>query len=94
VTDSQSPMHSWDRVITEASGLLGVAEFIDISFVPQRLIWLSASNGDVNRADHSHRTDHQLLVCLTGSLTNAVTTDTNEVVEYTMSVGTTIHLAR
>ena len=93
MTDSNSAFPSWARVITEADGLLGVTEFAGLPFVPQRFFWLSAIEGDVIRADHAHRTCHQLLVCLAGSLTATVTTVANEVVAHTMSVGTTIHLA-
>ena len=93
MTDSNSALPSWVRVITEADGLLGVTEFAGLPFVPQRFFWLSAIEGDAIRADHAHRTCHQLLVCLAGSLTATITTVANEVVAHTMSVGTTIHLA-
>ena len=86
-------MPSWAQVINEADGLLGVTEFNDLPFVPQRFFWLSSIEGNAIRADHAHRTCHQLLVCLAGSLTATITTVANEVVVYTMSVGTTIHLA-
>ena len=93
MTDSQSAMPSWARVITEADGLLGVAEFAGLPFVPQRFFWLSSIEGNAIRADHAHRTCHQLLVCLAGSLTATITTVANEVVVHAMSLGTTIHLA-
>ena len=91
--DPKSAMPLWARVISEADGLLGVTEFADLPFVPQRFFWLSSIEGNAIRADHAHRTCHQLLVCLAGSLTATITTVANEVVVYTMSVGTTIHLA-
>ena len=93
MTESQSAMPSWVRVVTESNGLLGVTEFAGLPFVPQRFFWLSAIQGDAIRADHAHRTCHQLLVCLSGSLTATTTTVKNEVVVHAMSVGTTIHLA-
>lgn len=93
MTDSKSAMPSWARVITEADGLLGVSEFTDMPFVPQRFFWLSAIKGDAIRADHAHRTCHQMLICLAGSLTATITDIDRNVVEHTMSVGTTIHLA-
>ena len=93
MTDSNSALPSWARVITEADGLLGVTEFAGLPFVPQRFFWLSAIEGDAIRADHAHRTCHQLLVCLAGSLTATITTVANEVVVHALSVGTTIHLA-
>ena len=93
MTDSQSAMPLWARVFTEADGLLGVTEFAGMPFVPQRFFWLSSIEGNAIRADHAHRTCHQLLVCLAGSLTATITTVANEVVAHAMSVGTTIHLA-
>jgi UDP-2-acetamido-3-amino-2,3-dideoxy-glucuronate N-acetyltransferase len=93
MTDSNSTLPSWARVIIEADGLLGVTEFAGLPFVPQRFFWLSAIQGDAIRADHAHRTCHQLLVCLAGSLTATITTVANEVVVHAMLVGTAIHLA-
>ena len=93
MTGSQSAIPSWARVITEADGLLGVTEFSNLPFVPQRFFWLSSIEGDAIRADHAHRTCHQLLVCLAGSLTATITTIDRGVVVHAMSVGTTIHLA-
>ena len=93
MTDSQSAMPSWARVITEADGLVGVTEFSDLPFVPQRFFWLSAIKGDAIRADHAHRTCHQMLICLAGSLTATITTVANQVVVHAMSIGTTIHLS-
>ena len=93
MTESQSAMPSWVRVVTESDGLLGVTEFAGLPFVPQRFFWLSAIQGDAIRADHAHRTCHQMLICLAGSLTATITDIDRNVVEHTMSVGTTIHLA-
>ena len=93
MTESQSAMPSWVRVVTESDGLLGVTEFAGLPFVPQRFFWLSAIQGDAIRADHAHRTCHQLLVCLAGSLTATITTIDKDTVVHTLSVGTTIHLA-
>lgn len=93
MTESQSAMPSWVRVVTESNGLLGVTEFAGLPFVPQRFFWLSAIQGDAIRADHAHRTCHQLLVCLAGSLTATITTIDKDTVVHTLSVGTTIHLA-
>ena len=91
--ESESFGIPWVRVVTEADGLLGVTEFAGMPFVPQRFFWLSSIEGNAIRADHAHRTCHQLLVCLAGSLTATITTVANEVVVHAMSVGTTIHLA-
>ena len=91
--DSNSELPLWARVVTEADGTLGVTEFAGLPFVPQRFFWLSAIHGDAIRADHAHRTCHQMLICLAGSLTATITDIDRNVVEHTMSVGTTIHLA-
>jgi len=93
MTDSNSALPSWVRVVTESDGLLGVVEFAGLPFVPQRFFWLSSIEGNAIRADHAHRTCHQLLVCLAGSLTATITTVTNEVVVHAMSAGASIHLA-
>ena len=92
MTDSKPSAPSWVRVITEVDGLLGVMEFAGLPFVPKRFFWLSAIDGNAIRADHAHRTCHQMLVCLAGSLTATITNIENEVVVYSMSAGTTIHL--
>jgi UDP-2-acetamido-3-amino-2,3-dideoxy-glucuronate N-acetyltransferase len=92
MTDSKPSAPSWVRVITEVDGLLGVMEFAGLPFVPKRFFWLSAIDGNAIRADHAHRTCYQMLVCLAGSLTATITNIGNEVVIYSMSAGTTIHL--
>ena len=92
MTNFDSVDSPWARVFSEANGLLGVIEFAGLPFVPQRFFWLSAIEGDAIRADHAHRTCHQMLVCLAGSLTATITTVSNEIVVHTMSVGSTIHL--
>ena len=92
MTNFDSVDSPWARVFSEANGLLGVIEFAGLPFVPQRFFWLSAIEGDAIRADHAHRSCHQMLVCLAGSLTATITTVSNEVAVYSMSVGTTINL--
>ncbi len=93
MTNMNSTEPSWARVFTEDDGLLGVTEFAALPFVPQRFFWLSAIDGNAIRADHAHRTCHQMLLCLAGSLTATITTFANKVVAHPMSVGTAIHLA-
>ena len=92
MTNSKPSAPPWVRVITEVDGLLGVMEFAGLPFVPKRFFWLSAIDGNAIRADHAHRTCYQMLVCLAGSLTATITNIENEVVVYSMSAGTTIHL--
>ena len=93
MTNFDSVDSPWARVFSDPDGLLGVIEFAGLPFVPQRFFWLSAIEGDAIRADHAHRTCHQMLVCLAGSLTATITTVANEVAVHTMSVGKTIYLA-
>ena len=92
MTGSKPSAPAWVRVISEADGLLGVMEFAGLPFVPKRFFWLSAVDGSAIRADHAHRTCHQMLVCLAGSLTATITNTRNEVAVYSMSSGTTIYL--
>ncbi len=93
MTNFDSVDSPWARVFSDPDGLLGVIEFAGLPFVPQRFFWLSAIDGNAIRADHAHRTCHQMLVCLAGSLTATIATVANEVAVHTMSVGKTIHLA-
>lgn len=92
MTNSEFAIPLWARVISEADGILGVTEFADLPFTPQRFFWLSAIDGDAIRADHAHRTCHQMLICLSGSITATVTTAINMTVVHAMSVGMTVHL--
>jgi len=92
MTGAKPSAPAWVRVISEADGLLGVMEFAGLPFIPKRFFWLSAVNGSAIRADHAHRTCHQMLVCLARSLTATITNIGNEVAVYSMSSGTTIHL--
>ena len=93
MTNFDSVDSPWARLFSDPDGLLGVIEFAGLPFVPQRFFWLSAIEGDAIRADHAHRTCHQMLVCLAGSLTVTIATVANEVAVHTMTVGKTIHLA-
>lgn len=80
------------RVFGDERGLLGVSEFQDLPFAPQRFFWLCGVGIDANRAGHAHKECHQFLVCLQGSL-RAVVEDVNGVVSDTLlKIGDTLHL--
>ena len=63
-------------VHTEHDGSLGVIEFADTPFQPQRFFWLSGIDPETTRASHAHHKCHQLLMCLAGEMTASITTAT------------------
>jgi len=80
------------HVFHEHDGSLGVIEFTSIFFTPRRLFWLFGISPDAIRAAHAHRTSHQLLICLTGSLVADVTIKGSEATSHSMTAGSTLHL--
>jgi len=80
------------RVHTENDGSLGVLEFSDAPFRPERFFWLSAIDPIATRASHAHRTCHQLLMCLAGELTATITTPLGQKINFRMVLGDMIHL--
>ena len=52
----------------QGSGILGVLEFTQLSFVPARVFWIYGADKTVVRAKHWHKQDEQYLVCLVGTL--------------------------
>jgi hypothetical protein len=89
---SDSPINELTSIIYEIEGALGVTEFGSIPFTPQRFFWLSAVGPDVTRANHAHRSCHQLLICQQGTLETTITRGDGEVSVHAMSIGTTLHL--
>jgi len=87
-----SSSHSVAKLFPEGDGNLGVIEFADAPFVPRRLFWLYGVEPDAMRADHAHRTCHQLLVCLVGSVTAIVTDGSGQVSRHPLTAGETYHL--
>ena len=50
-------------------GLLGILEFSELDFVPQRLYWLSNIPCGASRGKHAHKTLQQVFILLQGSVT-------------------------
>ena len=80
------------HIVSEVNGHLGVIEFESLPFPPKRFFWLKGVDGDATRADHAHRTCHQLLVCQQGFVTATITSVHGEVSIHEMQMGSTIHL--
>lgn len=80
------------RVHTEHDGKLGVIEFSETPFVPQRFFWLSGIDSDATRASHAHRRCHQLLMCLAGEMTASVTSSSGNRHDFHLKLGDMVHL--
>jgi len=80
------------HVHTEHDGSLGVIEFSDTPFVPQRFFWLSGIDPQATRASHAHRRCHQLLMCLAGGMTASVTTPSGDKHDFRLQLGDMVHL--
>jgi UDP-2-acetamido-3-amino-2,3-dideoxy-glucuronate N-acetyltransferase len=78
--------------IQDTDGILGVTEFLACPFTPRRFFWLTGMENDCVRANHAHKSCHQLLICQQGELIAKVTRGDGEKFLYKMSVGTTLHL--
>jgi UDP-2-acetamido-3-amino-2,3-dideoxy-glucuronate N-acetyltransferase len=80
------------HVHTEHDGSLGVIEFADTPFQPQRFFWLSGIDPETTRASHAHRKCHQLLMCLAGEMTASITTAAGERRDFRLHLGDMVHL--
>ena len=89
---SDSPKNELTSVIHEIEGVLGVTEFGNVPFTPQRFFWLSRVGCNATRANHGHRSCHQLLICQQGTLDATITRGNGEISVHAMSIGTTLHL--
>ena len=89
---SDSARNEFTSIIHDMEGLLGVTEFKNIPFTPQRFFWLSKVPPDLIRANHGHRICHQLLICQQGTLDATITRGNGEISVHAMSIGTTLHL--
>ena len=89
---SDSPKNELTSIIYEIEGVLGVTEFGNVPFTPQRFFWLSGVGSDTTRANHGHRSCHQLLICQQGALDATITRGNGEISVHAMSIGTTLHL--
>lgn len=66
-------MTEFVSLFTETRGILGVAEFSQLPFVPKRLFWISGVPSGTSRAGHAHRSCTQLLIGISGSIVATVT---------------------
>ena len=89
---SDSPKNELTSIIREIEGVLGVTEFGSIPFTPQRFFWLSDVGPGTTRANHGHKSCHQLLICQQGTLEATITRGDGEISVHAMSIGTTLHL--
>ena len=80
------------HVHTEHDGSLGVIEFADTPFQPQRFFWLSGIDPETTRASHAHHKCHQLLMCLAGEMTASITSVAGEKREFRLRLGDMVHL--
>lgn len=89
---SDSARNEFTSIIHDMEGLLGVTEFKNIPFTPQRFFWLSGVGSDTTRANHGHRSCHQLLICQQGTLDATITRGNGEISIHVMSLGSTLYL--
>jgi len=80
------------NTIHDADGILGVTEFQSCPFIPQRFFWLTSVGNDIIRANHAHKSCHQLLLCQQGSLEAKITDGSGAVSVHEMLIGMTLHL--
>lgn len=80
------------RVYEDTRGVLGVSEFSQLPFVPQRFFWLCGVGVDANRAGHGHKTCHQFLICLQGAVRVIVEDRNGDVANTVLRIGESFHL--
>ena len=91
MTTSEQPQQVV-RVFEDDRGMLGVSEFSALPFQPQRFFWLCGVGQGENRAGHGHKTCHQFLICLQGSLRASVLNKTGLVSDQVLQTGDSLHL--
>ena len=79
-------------IFEDRDGTLGVLEFSKVPFIPKRLFWITSVSSDSVRANHAHKTCHQLLICMSGSVKATITTRENLNREVLLSIGKVLHL--
>lgn len=80
------------NLFPEKDGNLGVIEFSQCPFEPQRLFWIYEVQPEVMRANHAHRSCHQLLICMVGTVTAVVTSMYDETASTILNAGDSYHL--
>ena len=79
-------------IFEDNRGSLGVSEFGSLPFTPQRFFWLCGVGEGENRAGHGHKTCHQFLVCMQGSLRATVLDKNGLVSDQVLNIGQYLHL--
>jgi hypothetical protein len=79
-------------IFEDNRGALGVSEFAALPFTPQRFFWLCGVGEGENRAGHGHKTCHQFLVCLQGSLRATVIDKNGPISDQVLQIGESLHL--
>lgn len=79
-------------IFGDRDGTLGVLEFSKVPFIPKRLFWITGVSPDSVRANHAHKTCHQLLICMSGSVKATIITRDNLKSEVLLSIGKVLHL--
>lgn len=79
-------------VFKDWDGSLGVLEFITIPFSPRRLFWIYNVPISITRANHAHKTCHQLLICIRGTVAATTTNASGQRMNQTLHEGETLHV--
>ena len=87
-------MHSKNLVDInlDERGSLGVIEFSQIPFTPQRFFWIFGTPQNTPRAGHGHTTCEQFLIVQAGVVKIRVTNCDNEVQNIILEPGDSYHL--
>jgi len=87
---------SWDHasvqfgsfpIHRDSRGVLVVAEFTPLPFVPRRLFWLLDITSGETRANHAHRVCEQLVFVQAGSVSGEVTRPDGSEVPFWLGLG-------
>jgi hypothetical protein len=74
-------------------GVLGVLDFKDIPFIPQRVFWMAEIPDGETRGHHAHRTCEQFLIVFSGEVTARVELSSGTTFMHQLAAGETLYLA-
>ena len=74
-------------------GVLGVLNFEDVPFKPQRIFWMAEIPEGETRGHHAHRTCEQFLIVFSGKVTARIELPSGLAFTYQLIAGETVHLA-
>jgi dTDP-4-dehydrorhamnose 3,5-epimerase-like enzyme len=80
------------QLTQDKRGPLGVIEFGDLPFLPQRMFWISNVPQGESRGNHAHKSCEQFIIVLTGSFTASVDKASGSSATYQLATGATLHL--